>query len=201
MTKSNKKIIYFIFAIIIVDLIVILAILGYRNKSDKKLYNEIYNDYDEIVNSQNSVYEDLNLSSNYLNSVNSSKYNIVAILTIPKIQLKYPVIGETTEELLKVSITKLFGPNPNSVGNLCIIGHNFFDNKLFSNIHKLEKNDTITLTNISGYELNYKVYDKYEVVETDLKCTSQITNGKREITLITCTKNVDKRLIIKCIEI
>ena len=45
-------------------------------------------------------------------------------LVIPKLSIKYPVINETTEEYLKIAPTKLFGPNANEVGNLCIIGHN-----------------------------------------------------------------------------
>ena len=48
-----------------------------------------------------------------------------------------------------------------------------------------------------GKSLSYKVYDKYEVQETDLSCTSQETDGRTEVTLITCTKNKKKRLVVK----
>ena len=44
----------------------------------------------------------------------------------------------------------------------------------------------------------YKVYDKYIVDATDMSCTSQETNGKIELTLITCDKDNTKRLVVKC---
>ena len=44
----------------------------------------------------------------------------------------------------------------------------------------------------------YKVYDKYLVDEKDMRCTDQETNGKIELTLITCDKDSTKRLVVKC---
>ena len=38
-----------------------------------------------------------------------------------------------------------------------------------------------------GRTLEYRVYDKYVVEPTDVTCTTQRTNGMKEITLITCT--------------
>ena len=47
-------------------------------------------------------------------------YEVIAKLEIPKIELTTYVIGETTEETLDVSVTKLCGPDVNKVGNFCI---------------------------------------------------------------------------------
>ena len=44
----------------------------------------------------------------------------------------------------------------------------------------------------------YKVYDKYIIDERDMKCTSQETDGKIELTLITCDNDNTKRLVVKC---
>lgn len=44
----------------------------------------------------------------------------------------------------------------------------------------------------------YKVYDIYIVDETDMSCISQQTNGKIELTLITCDNDNTKRLVVKC---
>ena len=44
----------------------------------------------------------------------------------------------------------------------------------------------------------YKVYDIYIVDETDMSCTNQETNGKIELTLITCDNDNKKRLVVKC---
>jgi len=60
-----------------------------------------------------------------------------------------------------------------------------------------ENNDIVKNKDNSGNTVEYKIYDKYTVKADDLECTSQETNGKTEITLITCTNNKNKRLILK----
>lgn len=46
----------------------------------------------------------------------------------------------------------------------------------------------------------YEVYKNYETNYDDLSCTSQETNGKREITLVTCNNIKNKRRVVKAIE-
>ncbi len=58
--------------------------------------------------------------------------------------------------------------------------------------------DNIFLVSNTGSAQKYKVYDIYIVDETDLACTNQETNGKIELTLITCDDDNSKRLVVKC---
>ena len=58
--------------------------------------------------------------------------------------------------------------------------------------------DNIFLSSSKGNTQVYKVYDTYIVDETDMRCTSQETNGKIELTLITCDSDNTKRLVVKC---
>ena len=78
------------------------------------------------------------------------------------------------------------------------MGHNYKNGKFFGNLKKLEKGDNIFLLSSKGNEQKYKVYDIYIVDETDMSCTSQETNGKIELTLITCDNDNKKRLVVKC---
>lgn len=48
-----------------------------------------------------------------------------------------------------------------------------------------------------GNKLDYKIYDSFETDYNNLSCTSQDTNGKKEITLITCNNIKNKRRVIK----
>ena len=131
------------------------------------------------------------------------RYETIATISIPKINLQYPILdGETdseeeTEALLKISPTKFWGSNPNEVGNLCIVGHNYRNDKFFSKVPTLENGDIIEITDSEGRTLRYSIYNKYEVVPEDLSCTSQLTNGKKEITVITCTNDTKMRVIVK----
>lgn len=51
-----------------------------------------------------------------------------------------------------------------------------------------------------GAKVNYEVYLSTEIAAHDLSCTNQNTNGKREITLITCNNVKNRRRLIKAIE-
>lgn len=128
-----------------------------------------------------------------------TKYKIDSILNIPSLGIYYPVISETTDELLKISLNKFWGGEPNSVGNYCIVGHNY-DGKdiLFGKLNKIQIGDIVELEDKTGKLLKYKVYNTYIVKPTDVACTSQITNGRREMTLITCADGGKTRLIVKC---
>ena len=133
-------------------------------------------------------------------------YPIESIIKIPKIGINYPVISKTSEELLKISVNKFHGPNPNEVGNYCIVGHNYLNDKMFSRLDELKNSDIVELKDLSGKIIQYRVYDKYIVNPTDTSCTSQRTKdgkklGFREITLITCANYGTQRLIVKCREI
>ena len=133
-------------------------------------------------------------------------YPIESIIKIPKIGINYPVISKTSEELLKISVNKFHGPNPNEVGNYCIVGHNYLNDKMFSRLDELKNGDIVELKDLSGKIIQYRVYDKYIVNPTDTSCTSQRTKdgkklGFREITLITCANYGTQRLIVKCREV
>ena len=129
------------------------------------------------------------------------EYSIVGVVNIPKINTKYPIIAETTDALLKVSVCKFWGANPNEVGNLCIVGHNYKNSKFFSKVPTLTIGDIVEITDLSGKTLKYEAYDIYTVDPSDTRCTSQLTQGKKEVTLITCTNDTKQRIVVKCTEV
>ncbi len=83
-------------------------------------------------------------------------------------------------------------------GNLVVVGHNYKSGKFFGKLKKLTKGDNIFVTSIDGNVRMYKVYDKYIIDATDMRCTNQETNGQIELTLITCADDNTKRLVLKC---
>lgn len=138
---------------------------------------------------------------------NGYEYITIGTIKIPKINVTYPIIDgithstEETEALLKKSPTKFWGPDPNEVGNFCIVGHNYRNTKFFSKVPKLEPGDVIEITDLAtGRTIPYKVYTKYQVDPSDVSCTTQLTNGKKEVTLITCTDDSKYRVVVKAME-
>ena len=100
--------------------------------------------------------------------------------------------------MLEISVNKYYGPNPNEVGNFCIVGHNYRNSKFFSKVPNLTVGDTVKLTDLTGRTINYEVYDKHTVDPSDTKDTTQLTGGRKELTLITCTDDSKLRVIVRC---
>ena len=127
-------------------------------------------------------------------------YKVIAKLQIPNIDLETYVLEEYSNNALNISVTKFWGVNPNEVGNLCIAGHNFQNKNMFHNLRKLKNGDSIFITSNKEEKLEYTINDVYKVLPDDVRCLTQATNGKKEITLITCTNDSKKRIIIKARE-
>lgn len=162
----------------------------------------------EELNSENQIEKISNSNKKVETTSNGYNYETIATIKISKIGIEYPILeGETksveeTEELLRISPTKFWGPNPNEVGNFCIVGHNYRNTKFFSKVPTLENGDIIEITNLSTKKtVKYQVYNKYEVYPEDSSCTTQLTNGNKEITLITCTNDNKMRVIVKAREV
>ena len=61
-------------------------------------------------------------------------YYTIGQINIPKVKINYPIISETNNTLMKIGITKYWGCNPNEVGNMCLVGHNYRNDLFFSKI-------------------------------------------------------------------
>lgn len=155
------------------------------------------NDDEQIIDSNQTPQNVATYTSN-----NGIEYSVEAILNIPRLGINYPVISEWSEELLKISVNKYWGPKPNEIGNYCIVGHNYRSGKMFGNLPAITNGDIVELKSlITGETVQYEVYDRYVVEPTDTSCTSQLTGGKRELTLITCKNYGQQRLAVKAREI
>ena len=134
-------------------------------------------------------------------------YKTIATIKIPKINVNYAVLqGDTgslkeTEALLQISPCKFHGYDPNEVGNFCIVGHNWRNTKFFSKVPTLEIGDKVELTDLSNRTIVYEVYDIHTVMPDDTHDTTQVTDGRKEVTLITCTDDSKLRVIVRCKEV
>ena len=61
-----------------------------------------------------------------------------------------------------------------------------------------QEGDEVKLTDLNNNTVTYVVYKIYVIEPTDVSCTSQLTNGKKELTLLTCTNRGKQRLCVKC---
>lgn len=123
-------------------------------------------------------------------------FNMVGKIEIPKTNVEYPVLEEVTPNSIEASVAVLYGPGINQIGNTVIIGHNFRNGTFFSNNNRLSIGDEIYLTDLEGTRIKYTIYKKYITGTDDFDYAVRDTNGKREVTLSTCTDDGSERIII-----
>ncbi len=130
------------------------------------------------------------------NNITSDKQNILGTISIPKLNIQYPVFSNFDNEFLKISPCRFFGPNFGENGNICIAGHNYDNNKFFSNIASLNVNNEILLTNNLNKVFCYNVKKIYEVKPDDLSPIYSYDNSKKQLTLVTCNNRNNNRIIV-----
>lgn len=123
-------------------------------------------------------------------------YEVVGRLEIPKTKVDYPILGKLTKKSLEIALAVAYGPGPNKEGNTIIYGHNYRNNSFFSNNKKLAKNDKVYITDVYGDRVEYTIYNIYQTVQSDAEYMKRETDGRREISLQTCTDNSAGRIII-----
>ena len=178
------------------------TISSYENALVVKITQEASNlPDDSIEETSNSNVKVATATSTYT-APNGKKYESIGVINIPKINLTYPILSKTTDALMKVAPCKFHGGSPNEVGNLCIIAHNYRRKGVFfSDVPDLEVGDIVEIQDLSKRTIEYEVYDIHTVVEDDVSDTTQKTNGRKEVTLITCTdESNEQRVIVRCKE-
>ena len=125
-------------------------------------------------------------------------FSIIALLTIEKIELEVPVIGETTDDGLKRAPCLFIGPDhPLFPGNMVISAYNNRDGSQFGRLRELKVDDEVTLMDRYGDIFRYVVYDT-EIIKPDDLGVLDIYEGERALTLLTWTLDGGRRLIVRC---
>lgn len=165
----------------------------YQNDQQEKIAKELLNTYQlTTLYSDSSNYDVSKLNSNLINQAPF----VIGMIKIDKINLSYPILSESNDNLLKMSVCRFAGPMPNEVGNLCIAGHNYLDNRFFGRLDELEYGDKIQIYGLTGKMQSYIIFQKYEVDATNLACTSQNVGNTKIVTLLTCDNSNDQKRIV-----
>lgn len=185
--------------ILLVLLIIVAIVVGIlicnkyigRQKNEKKL--------SEIVTAIENI--DVAKAQKKQEEIKVEGYEVEGIIEIPQINIKYPIINETSDAAMKVSITKFWGNKINEIGNYTMAGHNNKDGTMFGKTKYLEIGDTIKMTDLSLNTIEYEIFKIYTIDPDDVTCVESVESNTREITLITCTNGHKNRLITKAREI
>ena len=210
--KKKKSIISTIILVLI--LIVGLSVMLYpivSNWWNERVQTKAVAVYDKAVSelSENKYYEILKQAENYnarlaeFNSplveykkltdynkiLNISDTGVMGYVTIPKINVELPIYHGTSAEVLNVAVGHLEGssfPVGGKSTHAVISAHRGLPSaKLFSDLNKLDKGDTFTITVLNEI-LTYEVEDTFIIKPEDTEKLN-IVQGKDYVTLMTCT--------------
>lgn len=195
----KDKVINFLCVILVIVIIVSLILIVRRyttvEKNEEKLSNIVSEVYEKINTSEEST------EVTKIQEVEIQGYSVVGVLKIEKIALEYPILGITTNDAMKISITKFWGPDLNEIGNVTLAGHNNVYGRMFAKLKDLENGDIIELTDMTNRTIKYKVFDQYIIDPNDLTCVESVNPETRELTLLTCINRTKNRLVTKAREI
>jgi len=177
---------------------------SYENALVVKITQDIAEEIDLIANTTEQDEEtklQIATATSTYTAPNGKKYETVGVVNIPKLNITYPILSKTTDALLKVAPCKFHGASPNEVGNLCVIAHNYRRKGVFfSDVPDLVVGDIVEIQDLSQRKIQYEVYDVHTVMPDNVSDTTQKTNGRKEVTLITCTDDGEQRVIVRCKE-
>ena len=191
-----KKVINIILIILVVLAIVVLGIIAFRYYESQKNDNELV----QVVKQMEEEFAKQNEQENEV-QIQYNGYDVVGIVEIPSINIKYPILNKTNDTTMKYSITKFSGGEINEIGNFSIAGHNNLDGTMFGKVKRLQIGDEIKLTDLHNNTVTYEIFYIYSVDPNDVSCLESVNEDTKEVTLITCTNGHLKRLITKAREV
>lgn len=219
---AGKRFNTFLNIVLVIVILMILASIGfigydyfykkYKNAADaekeiekideyiadnKNLVVEVGNEPIEESNTTNNTNKTKKYNSNVNYGLTYRGYGVLGKIELPKVGLQYPVLETMTNaKSIDVSVAMQYGVGLNNVGNTVIIGHNYRNGTFFGSNKKLVEGDKVYITDLSGNRVEYTIYRKYITPQEDYSYAQRETDGKREVTLVTCHSNNRYRLIL-----
>ncbi len=197
MKNKSKLLFYKIFLAILLLAFVITIVLIVKKYGTQELYEEKNEEIVEVFSQTEDKIDEHGLSI-----IEFEGFKVIGIIKIPAIDLEYPILEQTTDDSMNVSISRYWGGNINEYGNVSLAGHN---NKItltmFGKNKYLKIGDSVFLTDLTANTIEYKIYDSFITDPDDVSILRTTDESVREITLITCTNGRANRLIHKAREI
>lgn len=165
------------------------------NRSEEEI-QEILNQATEYNNmlfqSNGAIVDNMDtsiLSDESYNSLLNQANGIMGSIEIPKIDVDLPIYHGTEDDILSVGVGHIQGTSlPVGGENThCVLsGHRGLPgSSLFTRLDEMKEGDLFFLS-VMGETLAYKVYD-IQVVDPDNTEVLEITAGKDDVSLVTCT--------------
>ena len=170
----------------------IIGTVAYKKIVTSQKQNELLEAFESQLAEDNNDEDNAEEEANF-DSING--YTPIAIIEIPSIKLKQPVVEGITEDVIKYFLGKFPDSTmPGEVGNFAVAGHRVSDfTDAFINLYKVKPGDNVIVTTKSG-KYTYEVEESFIVEPEQVEVLENADYEK--ITLITCTIGSKRRVIV-----
>ena len=122
-------------------------------------------------------------SSNKSNSTGKTvtkykEYSVIGTIQIPRTRVKSVIVDKITPSSISAAVGVLYGSGLNQIGNTVLAAHNYRNGTFFSNNKLLENGDKIYITDQTGLEVEYEIYNTYITTDSDISYANRNTNRK-----------------------
>ena len=117
-------------------------------------------------------------------------YSMIGTLRVPSVSIELPVLSQWSYELLNVAPCRYFGSIPE--GNMILMGHNYKSH--FTPLHDVEEGTAVEFEDVNGIVYRYTVA-KIEILH---KNDGELLPSEYPLTLFTCTRGGQNRVVIRC---
>lgn len=163
----------------------LISIFTYKYIGEKK-NEELINSFQLDKTIDDTSIDTEVISESTSDEENLFKQDVIAIVNIPKVGIRYPVVPGTDPETLRKSLGYFEGTGlPGEVGNFCVAGHrNSSYARYFNRLDEVKEGDEI-IVETRNDEFTYIVTNTMKIHESQTEILD--TSDKKMITLITCT--------------
>lgn len=197
---NSKKSLYFIGSLLIITSLSIIFIHQYNKtvniQVENKAIEEFYKQETKVEFESTKV--ENNSTQTETKKEESNLYEYIAILRIPKINLKRGLVDKNSKYndiKYNIMIHKLSDSPSEEGGNLILLAHSGNSNiSFFKNLYKMKLDDIIYL-DYNNNTYKYKLINIYDIKKNG-KAPIRKNTTKSSITLITCRNNTNKQIVL-----
>jgi len=195
-----KKIINIVIFVFIASLYVISFLMIFESFKQRKLENleaNAIDKFEKTVKVKKVNVDDLNNDKTSNAGFNYSGYTLLGKIEIPSIGFSSVILKDNTYRAMDLGVVLSYGVMPNELGGTVLSGHNYRGQTNFMyGIKNLSAGDKIYLTDSSGRQVTYTVYETIRYYDPNNTDIYKKYSGYH-VTLITCESGGQSRIIVK----
>ena len=199
MVKKITNILIFVFIAALYVISFLMIFESFKQRKLENLEKSALDTFEKTVKIEKVKVEDIENDKTSNMGLDYSGYTLLGKIEVPRVGFKSVIIKENTYHSMDLGVVLSYGDALNEPGGYIISGHNYRGQSIFMyGIRNLESGDKIYITDSSGRNLEYTVYEKIRNYDPNGTDIYKKYDGYH-ITLVTCENDGNSRIVVKAV--